>query len=220
MQLRSTHRSAISGFSLVEVMVAVVVICVGLLGIAKMQALALSNMTTSRLRSLAAFEAAGLAAAMHSNRDYWSTQVGNFPTYNITVNLAVNPATITSSDGAFQAQAASDYLAGNVGNGVSPGWNACVGTSGGGPLCQNSTDLAAYDLARWAASLYALLPNPQAFINCPSVAGVTAPTACTIKIMWTETAVAINTQEATQQAGGANANQGFDTPTYILYVEP
>ena len=41
------------GFSLVEVMVAVVVLCVGLLGVAHMQALALSNTTTARMRSLA-----------------------------------------------------------------------------------------------------------------------------------------------------------------------
>jgi type IV pilus assembly protein PilV len=200
---------SVRGFSLVEVMVAVVVICVGLLGIAKMQSLALSNMTTSRLRSLAAFEAASLAAAMHSNRDYWSTQVGNFPAYNITVNKTANPV-IQSSDGALQGQANTDL--------ATPG--ACVNPGGGGPACPNATQLAAYDLALWWTDLTLLLPNPQAIINCPSVAGVTAPTACTIKLMWSETAVAINTQEATQQAAGANANQGFDTPTYILYVEP
>ena len=57
--------TGVRGFSLVEVMVAVIVICVGLLGIAKMQALALSNTTTSRLRALAAIEAAGLASAMN-----------------------------------------------------------------------------------------------------------------------------------------------------------
>jgi len=52
-----THRQRRAepfGFSLVEVMVAIVVICVGLLGVAKLQALALSNTTTARLRSLAA----------------------------------------------------------------------------------------------------------------------------------------------------------------------
>ena len=60
------------GFSLVEVMVAVVVICVGLLGIAKMQAMAVSNTNMSRQRSLAAIEAASIASAMHSNREYWA----------------------------------------------------------------------------------------------------------------------------------------------------
>ncbi|MFL6603316.1 MAG: type IV pilus modification protein PilV [Steroidobacteraceae bacterium] len=63
------HRS--SGFSLVEVLVALIVMSVGLLGIAKMQAVALSNTSVSSQRSLAALEAASLAASMHANRGYW-----------------------------------------------------------------------------------------------------------------------------------------------------
>src|SRR5262249_61998101 len=77
-------RTRAGGFSLVEVMVAVVIICVGLLGIAKMQALALSSTTTSRLRALAAIQAAGLASAMHSNREYWAGAAGATPPADIT----------------------------------------------------------------------------------------------------------------------------------------
>ncbi len=61
------------GFSLVEVMVALVVLSIGLLGIAKMQALSLSSTTIASMRSLAALEASSLAAAMHENRGYWAT---------------------------------------------------------------------------------------------------------------------------------------------------
>jgi type IV pilus assembly protein PilV len=61
------------GFSLVEVMVALIVMSVGLLGVAKMQAVALSNTTVSGSRSLAAIEASSLAATMHANRGYWGT---------------------------------------------------------------------------------------------------------------------------------------------------
>src|SRR5205823_13897665 len=88
------------GFSLVEVMVAVIVICVGLLGIAKLQALSLSNTTTSRLRALAAIQVASVAAAMHSNRQYW----GNTPPDTVTVTATA----ITSTDGALQTQATND----------------------------------------------------------------------------------------------------------------
>jgi len=94
-------RTCTGGFSLVEVMVAVVVICVGLLGIAKMQALALSNTTTSRLRALAAIEAAGLASAMHSNREYWS---GATPPLTTTFNAA-GTGQFASTDAALQAAA-------------------------------------------------------------------------------------------------------------------
>ncbi len=206
MNTRDNNRAA-DGFSLVEVMVALVVICVGLLGIAKMQSLSLSNMTTSRLRSLAAFEAAGLAAAMHTNRDYWAQAPA---TFTITVNTNANPV-IASSDGALQAQANADL--GNL--------NACVGTlAPGTPACPTPVDLAAYDLARWVASLQGLLPNPTASVACPAPPGVLMPASCTIQVSWSETAVAMNQQEATQQAQGNNVGQGFDTPTYLLYVEP
>jgi type IV pilus assembly protein PilV len=194
------------GFSLVEVMVAVVVICVGLLGIAKMQSLSLSNMTTSRQRALAAFEAAGLAAAMHVDRDYWTQTLAGF---NLTVaaNQGAAPA-IGSTDAALAAQATADL--GNL--------NACVGTAAGGPAC-TPVLLAAYDVARWATSLQGLLPNANAVISCPNAAGVGAPPSCTIQITWSETAVAMTTQEAQQQAAVGNTAL-FQTPTYLLYIEP
>src|SRR5215471_12867444 len=65
------------GFSLVEVMVALLVISIGLLGIAKMQALALSNTSGARVRALASLEAASLAATMQADRNYWGTVTAN-----------------------------------------------------------------------------------------------------------------------------------------------
>ena len=59
------------GFSLVEVMVALFVVSVGLLGLAKMEAVALASTTVAGNRSLAAIEAASLAAMMHANQDFW-----------------------------------------------------------------------------------------------------------------------------------------------------
>ncbi len=180
------------GFSLVEVMVAVIVICVGMLGIAKMQALSVSNTTTARLRSLAAIEAAGLASAMHSNRQYWANNIV------LPFNLVLNAGVITSSDGALAAQATADLT--NL--------TACFGIQ-----CP-ALPLAAFDLARWSTNLSGLLPNPTANINC----GVSAPPTCTITISWSEKAVAINQQEATA-AATAQLPQ-FQVPTYTLFVEP
>jgi type IV pilus assembly protein PilV len=218
MQLRSSHVGrAARGFSLIEVLVALIVICIGLLGIAKMQALALSNMTTSRLRALAAFEAAGLAGAMHSNRNYWAATPANF---TVTVNPLAAPV-IASSDAALSALASNDYLGGpNAANGA-VGQNACVGNVAGAATCATANNLealAAYDLARWTASLKGLLPNPTAAISCPNAAGINLPTSCTIQISWTEKAASMTQQEAAQQAAG-NVGQ-FETPTYLLYVEP
>jgi len=211
--------ASMRGFSLVEVMVAVVVICVGLLGIAKMQALALSNSNTSRLRSLAAIEAAGLAATMHSNREYWA---GNTPPANITVNALANPQ-IQSSDPALQAAAgvalAQAGAPPNPANILVP----CVGANNGvatcsGPAGNPGVNLAAFDVARWTASLNALLPNPQSTITCPAVPGGTQPVSCTIQISWNEKAVSMTQQEAQQEA--VNGPSQIERPVYFLYVEP
>lgn len=177
------------GFSLLEVMVAVIVICIGMLGIAKMQALALSNSNTSRLRSLAAIEAASLAASMHSNRNFWA---------NSTANYTVTPGAVTSTDAATVAIAN-----GELGNPVG---------------CENGTmcpaqNLAAYDLAKFAQSLGALLPNPVATItfSVPGP-GINAPPSFTVEIQWSEKAVSMN---STETAGNLTVN-----PNYKLYVEP
>jgi type IV pilus assembly protein PilV len=198
------HVSArVRGFTLVEVMVAVVVICVGLLGIAKMQALALSNTTTSRLRALAALEAASLAAAMHSNRQYWAT----VPPQTITLTGVA----IASSDAALAAQATADM--GNL--------TACVGNNSGIAVC-NALQLAAYDVANWTTDLNNLLPKPAATIACPPVAGLVPP-SCTIQICWQERAVGATQQEVAAGAPpacNAGAAPNLQLPTYMLYVEP
>jgi type IV pilus assembly protein PilV len=193
-------------------MVAVVVICVGLLGIAKMQALALSNSNSSRLRSLAAIEAAGLAAAMHSNREYWA---GNAPPATITVNASVAPQ-IQSSDAALQADAGVALALGPTDpNSI---LLPCIGVNDGVPKCTD-VELAAFDLARWTASLNALLPNPQSTISCATPAAGTGPPSCTIQISWNEKAVSMTQQEATQEANNPGAAQ-IEKPVYFLYVEP
>ncbi len=65
-------RAKAGGFTLIEVMVAVVVTAIGLLGIAKIQALAYASTGSANIRSLVAIQAAGLAASMHANRNYWA----------------------------------------------------------------------------------------------------------------------------------------------------
>ena len=60
------------GFTLLEVMVALVVTSIGLLGIAKLQALAYASTGSASVRSLVALQAAGLAASMHADRGYWA----------------------------------------------------------------------------------------------------------------------------------------------------
>jgi type IV pilus assembly protein PilV len=192
---RPISRATVRGFSLVEIMVAVVVICVGLLGIAKMQALAISSTTIARQRSLAAFEAASLASAMHSNRTYWASAAA-------VAASTPTPITITSATGTI----APATLAGIASN-------ACIGDNSGNPTCQGvagAQTLAGFDLTRWSTTVNGLLPNAVTTVACQ---GAVQPPSCIIQMTWTEQAGMLN--------NGQQTNTGqFETPTYTLYVEP
>jgi len=79
------------GFSLVEVLVTWVLIATGVLGMAKMQATALSNTQTARVRSLIALQAGSLAAAMRANPGYWAA--GKAPaTFSAAGTLISDPS--------------------------------------------------------------------------------------------------------------------------------
>jgi type IV pilus assembly protein PilV len=73
MQLRHAHIQR--GFGLIEAMVAVAVVAIGLLGFAKMQALAVGSTHSSGTRALIAMQASSLAGAMRANEAYWGAGV-------------------------------------------------------------------------------------------------------------------------------------------------
>lgn len=195
MQLRSDRIAVRArGFSIVEVMVALLVISTGLLGIAKLQALALSNTSGARLRALAAIEAASLAASMQADRNYWGT--------------ITTPTTATVKDGTVSA--ASDAI-------LKTSVECTLGAAGTKAPC-TAQQMAAYDLQQWATALENVLgsggksPN-NAAITC-ALPTATDPVSCTITINWTESQVAANAVEA---GGDASA---LTNPTYTLYVDP
>jgi type IV pilus assembly protein PilV len=131
---RTSRRANARGFSLMEVMVALVVSTVGLLGLAKMEAVALSSTSVAGSRSLAAIEAASLAAAMHANPGYW--QSGTAPA-SILISSTSNPyaaAPLCTSPGASSclpiAMAANDLNQWAVAvNAVLPGYLATISCS-------------------------------------------------------------------------------------------
>jgi type IV pilus assembly protein PilV len=199
-------RARLRGFSLVEVLVALVVLGVGLLGIAKLQGASFSNTSIASRRSLAALEADSLAASMHVNRGYWSQPDASGA--NITVQ-GVSGSTPTVS----------------VASGAAPKLNTAVTAVAGGTTCTSTTtpctveNMAAYDLGEWAKALQLVLPNYTAKVAC----GTGTPISCTINITWTENAVAVNSTEASAAASAASASatvNAFAFPTYTLYVYP
>jgi type IV pilus assembly protein PilV len=191
---RSNTRNGARGFSLVEVMVALIIICVGLLGIAKLEALMLSSTGTSRLRALVALQAASLADTMHADRDYW----GGNSVYWVPSG---GDLLLTGTD----ASGTTTWVGTNA-PGSAPG--SCLNV-----VC-NSEQLAQYDLGNWSTNLGTVLPNSVSTITCSLTAG-TGLVSCTIQIQWSENTVAANTQEA-----NVGAPTAFQQQTYDLVVQP
>src|SRR5882762_10823187 len=86
MNSRQTISIAVRGFGLIEVLIAVLVVAIGLLGFAKMQALAVGSTRSSGTRAIVALQTSALAAAMRANEAYWAA--GLAPA-TFTVNGAV-----------------------------------------------------------------------------------------------------------------------------------
>jgi type IV pilus assembly protein PilV len=128
------------GVSLIEVLVALVIISIGLLGIAKMQALAIASTRGSSTRSLIAIEAASLASAMHANRLYWGSVANVATTFSASVS---NAAITASSDAALTTQTANCAT------------TTCVGVP-----------MAAYDLSAWGATLQNVMNGSTGTVYC------------------------------------------------------
>jgi type IV pilus assembly protein PilV len=171
------------GFTLIEVLVALIIIGVGMLGIAKIQALAYASTGTASQRSLASIEAASLAAAMRANRAYWTA-----PATPLTVTVTTG---ITTTDGSIAG--------GTV--------NQCLNNA----AC-TAANVAASDLANWKTAINAVLPTPTGTISCPTpvaVSGVTPPVACTISLTWFERNVGINAQSQVNGQGNAMVTRAY-----------
>jgi type IV pilus assembly protein PilV len=168
---RNDSRSAASfrarGFTLIEVLVALIVTSIGLLGIAKIQALVFANTGSASTRSLVAIQAASLAATMHANRAYWS---GSAP----------SPLTITGTT-----------ILDNTLNTTATGASDCNFSGSTVALPCTPALLAAYDLHTWATALNTLLQgsSPITTITCNNL-----PVNCSIQITWNEKTVSLNTQ--------------------------
>lgn len=206
---RQPHLGCSRGFSLVEVMVALIIIAVGLLGVAKLGALMISNAGTSRVRALVALEASSLAASMHADRDYWD---GTSTYWN-----AVTDGTL-SLTGTQAVGATSVTFAGTPGTLSSDiGASTCQGGAPGDiPAACNSQDMAAYDLNQWGIALAGVLNGSTTTIGCAQDSTRNNVVTCTISVQWNENTVASNSQ---QNKTGA-APTAFQTQTYTLVVQP
>jgi len=201
MKLRSGP-SFQAGFSLVEVMVALLVVSIGMLGIAKMQALAMASTGTAKMRSLASIEAASLASTIHADRNYWSNLGGG-----LTVTVSAAGAVASAQDSTLNSTAAARPV-------------PCTAVPPATPCAANQ--IAAQDLGNWADGIIGVLPpNSNSTITCGAVS-VTIPVECSILITWTENVVSSDIGRSTTatQAQNTAALQAITQSQYTLYVDP
>ncbi|OHX11346.1 type IV pilus modification protein PilV [Chromobacterium sphagni] len=133
-----------TGFSMLEVLVALMVISLGLLGVAGMQAAAINNTSIARTRSLGSIAAESMAAAMHANTAYW---------------------------GALSNAASNTWSVNASGVSGSPSLSQTVDCSASGTSC-NSANLASYDTTQWGSGTLAALPGGSGQIACTSTAPI------------------------------------------------
>jgi type IV pilus assembly protein PilV len=189
------------GFSLIEVLVALIVIAVGMLGIAKMHALALSTTGSAGTRSLVAIEAAGLAAAMHANRDYWTAT----PNLVTNVNVAAGVATIDPASALSSATTCATAVT---------SWSPASSCT--------TTSLAAYDVQSFGSALAQVVPAANASIACQNA---TPPQSCTVTVTWVENIASMNSTTSSAAissaaVGAAPSANLIQQPQFTLYVEP
>jgi type IV pilus assembly protein PilV len=188
------------GFSLLEVLIALLVISFGLLGVAGMQAVSVSNTSVAGMRSIAAMQANSMASAMEANEKFWAKSTANSCTA-VTGTVGGTAANATLSLGTYSGATIC------TGTPLSTTATICL-TSGA--VC-TSTILAESDMQAWGAALANALPGGIGEVDCLYTVG--QPVSCTIVVQWAEKLL------AKDQAAGvaATAHSTFD---YQMMVEP
>jgi len=168
-------RRGARGFTLLEVMVSVLVVAIGLLGVAKMQALALSSTQVSSSRSLVALQAGSLVSSMHGGREWWATSA-------VSPSFSVGGSTVTD---------AASILSASV--------PACTAAA----PC-TAAQLAAKDVQAWAVSMNALVMSHATAVTCtPARDTPPRPTSCVISVTWAEKTVASVNQPGSAPAASS-----------------
>ncbi len=189
LSFNSLHRP--QGFTLAEVMAAVLVIAIGILGLAKMDAVSVSESGTSSTRALVANAVSSLGGAMKANEMYWQTT--SVPT----------SITIAGGSGGLAVTTPAALTPGQIPK------SQCLNA-----VC-TPVQMAAADLSTFATSLKNLVPTASSTITCSQASGTTQPATCQISVSWTEHQVALN-----QSIHSAIQNSTTSTETFTQVVQP
>lgn len=185
--------AASRGFTLIELLITLVIVTVGLLGLAKLEAAAVAESGVSRTRSLMTYQAESLAALMRADRAYWGGTNAAAPGFS----LPAGTSTVTDNG------TTNKMVAGN-----------CQSTSTTLNYC-TAAQIAYWDIqgapANWVTTFRNQFPNASAGVVCTVAANL--PTTCDITLTWTEHTVAINRTSNNPAVPNPNVS-------IVLHVQP
>ncbi len=169
--MKAMRKNRESGFTLIEALIALLIVMIGLLGVAGMQALAIHNSTQAHIRTLASLDAHSLASTMRANRAYWTA-------------TAIAPATVSIAASGGSITITPSSLA------SSPDCSAATCTA---------AQSAAYAIGQWAQALNDLPSGSSAKITRLATTTV-APSAYLVTLQWSEQNMQANNQGVTQSS--------------------
>jgi type IV pilus assembly protein PilV len=171
------HRGRVErGFTIIELLITLVIVSVGMLGVAKLQAAAVAETAVARTRSLMTFQAEALAATMRANKAFWQSSTA------YTQNITIAAGGGNSGGTGLVQPSTSDHTCNNTAS------------------C-SAANMAYDDLRVWGAAFGARFPAATGSIVCTG--GSAVPETCDITLNWSERTVAIN---RTTAAGTSTAN--------------
>ena len=185
MNIDKTHSASakVSGFTLIEVLITVVILSIGLLGMAGIQIQGLRGTTSSTVRSQATILANDLAERIRMNNGgvfiTGAPANSHYSNVNITQNFNCGAGVAPTFCSVTSAIASTDTI------------NACT-----------SSEMAAFDIYEFACGLghdtgvRNLLPTGTANISCNDVLNGCPPgSELTLNISWTEISATNGNQE-------------------------
>lgn len=193
--MRIAHESRAArrpgGFTLIEVLVALVIISLGILGATGLMLKAMASAKASSLRTVAALQAASLASAMYANRIYWA-------------DTAQSPCFSTSGGG---TPGCSYLTVASPATECSP----CTATA------RAIADLAAWRDSVEAALPQAKL-DVNCLDGTPgATAQASRPQSCSIRLAWNEHFIDVRHADNPQPIASAAT---FGSRAYVLHVTP
>jgi type IV pilus assembly protein PilV len=182
---KRSHRDE-RGFTLVELLITVLIVTIGLLGLAKLQATAVANTSISRTRALMTYQAESLAGMIRANKAFWQTTgLTTYPGFTLT------QAGVPSDNGNLMVKYG--------------GTGSCLNLSGTNTC--TPANLAWDDMYNWAAAFNdgtptSAFPGARVTITCVPLTGSAcvsnpaSPNGYDITLTWDQKQVAVNRSTA------------------------